>query len=84
MIFNDLTPLFREKASREEFYVLREGGKLARVEMEGDLLSQITVTSDCSEQIDNRAYMRILKGYARPITREEYNISRAQKLQLAS
>lgn len=57
---------------RDEFYSLNNGGTLARVQMNGDELSQILVTSGTSEGINNRVYTSILRNCGKPLTREQY------------
>ncbi len=73
---HNVTPLFSQ-ATSDEFYSLREGQTLARVEMNGDVLSQIIVTDGQSEGVNNRVYIPIIKGRAQPLTREEYTARRA-------
>lgn len=57
---------------RDEFYSLNNGCTLARVQMKGDQLSQIVVTSSTFEGINNRIYTSILGNSGKPLTRDQY------------
>ena len=73
---NNVIAISSAKA-REEFYALPGGEMLAHVFRAGAKLSHIVVTNKSEEGIDNTMYMPILKGYAQPITEDEYKCRRS-------
>lgn len=67
--------IFAEKSGRE-YYSLRQGQAIACVYMRDGLLSHVVVTNEDAEQIDNRAYLSILKGCASELTEAQYEARR--------